>query len=54
MSKGLIRFILRRAVQDNLKKSAVSGMAWTGAERLATQVLRFFISLVMARLLAPS
>ncbi len=54
MPRGPIRIILGRTVQDNLKKSAVSGMAWTGAERLATQVLRFFISLVMARLLAPS
>lgn len=40
-------------MSDSLKSSAVKGMAWTGIERLATQVLRFLISLVMARLLAP-
>ena len=39
---------------DNLRSAAVKGMAWTGVERLATQVLRFLISLVMARLLVPA
>lgn len=39
---------------ENFRSAAVKGMAWTGAERLATQVLRFLISLVMARLLVPA
>ena len=39
---------------DGFKMHAVKGMTLMGAERLATHVLRFVVSLVMARLLAPS
>ena len=37
-----------------MKSKSVKGMAWVGIESLATQVIRFAIGIVMARLLVPS
>lgn len=39
---------------DDMRSKAVSGMAWTGIERLATQAIQFIISIIIARILLPS
>lgn len=38
----------------DIKNKAVSGMAWTGIERLATQAIQFIIGIIIARILMPS
>ena len=38
----------------DIKSKAVSGMAWTGVERLATQAIQFIIGIIIARILMPS
>lgn len=41
-------------MNNNFKQKAVSGMAWTGIERLATQAIQFIIGIIIARILMPS
>ena len=40
--------------ESDIKDKAVSGMAWTGIERLATQAIQFIIGIIIARILMPS
>lgn len=40
--------------EEGIKAKAVSGMAWTGIERLATQACQFIIGIIIARILMPS
>ena len=40
--------------ESDIKGKAVSGMAWTGIERLATQAIQFIIGIIIARILMPS
>lgn len=40
--------------EKNIKGKAVSGMAWTGLERLASQGIQFVIGIVIARILMPT
>lgn len=37
----------------SLKKKAINGMLWTGAERFGAQLIQFIISIVIARVLLP-
>jgi len=37
----------------SLKKTAISGMAWTFAQQFGTQAISFLISIVIARILMP-
>lgn len=39
---------------NDVKSKAISGMAWTGIERLATQTIQFIIGIIIARILMPS
>jgi O-antigen/teichoic acid export membrane protein len=38
----------------DLKEKAIKGFLWTGSGKFAEQVIRWTISIVLARLLAPS
>ena len=40
-------------MSESLKQKSVKGMAWTGLERLVTQVLQFVVGIVIARVLMP-
>ena len=39
---------------DPLKDKVLSGLVWRGLERFGTQAIQFAISIILARLLAPS
>ncbi len=39
---------------ETMSGKAVSGMAWTGFERLGTQAIQFLVGIVIARVLMPS
>lgn len=41
-------------MKSDVKNKSVKGMAWVGMESLASQVVRFGLGIVMARLLVPS
>ena len=41
-------------LNNDVKSKAISGMAWTGIERLATQTIQFIIGIIIARILMPS
>jgi teichuronic acid exporter len=38
---------------ENLKAKAISGFGWRAVERYSTQAARFFISIILARILTP-
>lgn len=40
-------------METKIKNKAVRGMAWTGIERLGTQVIQFVIGIIIARVLLP-
>ena len=39
---------------DSLKKQAVKGVVWSAVERFSVQGIQFVLSIVIARLVAPS
>lgn len=41
-------------MSDSLKSKTIRGAAWTGIERVANQTVGFLVSIILARLLAPS
>lgn len=41
-------------MEQATKRKAVSGMLWTGIERLGTQLIQFVIGILIARILLPS
>lgn len=41
-------------METDTKQKVIKGMAWTGAERLGTQVIQFIIGIIIARVLYPS
>ena len=41
-------------LNNDVKSKAISGMAWTGIERLATQTIQLIIGIIIARILMPS
>jgi teichuronic acid exporter len=40
-------------MEENLKAKAISGFGWRAVERYSTQAARFFISIILARILTP-
>ena len=41
-------------MKESLKTKTLKGVVWTGLDRILNQVVQFFISIVLARLLSPS